>query len=258
MQDLIHSHLDARGIATLTINRPAKVNSLTGAMLDRLAREFYALGRDPAARVILLRGAGNHFSAGAAIDEIGAAASDHISFAALCLRIDETPKPTIALVHGACAGGAVALAAACDIVIAARDAMFSIPEVRLGFAPTSLMPYFIRGIGARNARRYALSGERFSGAAAHAMGLVHELVDTGALDHAGATLADALLLGAPEALASTKRVALEIAVAPITATLLADLDAHHGEALDSPEATEGKAAFREKRTPRWYPPRSTT
>lgn len=258
MPDLIQSHRDERGVATLTINRPEKSNSLTGAMLDRLAHELYALGHDPAVRVIVLGSRGKHFSAGAAIGEADHADRGRITFPELCRRIDEVPKPTVARVQGACAGGAVAIVAACDIVIATRDAMFSIPEVRLGFTPASLMPWFMRGIGARNARRYTLSGERFSGATAHVMGLAHEIVDPPALEARTAEVVDALLHGAPGALATTKRIALEVAGQPITAELLEELDAHHGAAFDSPEATEGKAAFREKRQPSWYPTRRAT
>src|SRR5262249_51879468 len=101
-------------------------------MLDALADGFEAFGRDAAVRAIGLRGAGRHFSAGAAIGEGG---KPRRPIGGVCAMIDAVAKPTIAVTQGACIGGALAIASSCDVVIASRDAFFAIPEVRLGFAP---------------------------------------------------------------------------------------------------------------------------
>ena len=171
--------LDRRGVATLTLNRPEKGNRYNQAMLDTLLAEMTRLGADPAVRVIVLRAGGKHFCVGAEIGEEQPTAKDapRATIPGLCLAFDEVPKPTVALVHGACIGGGVALVSCCDIVIAARGAFFSLPEVRLGFAPGPLIPFFLRAIDHRSLRRYLLSGERFTAEAAMRTGLVHELYD---------------------------------------------------------------------------------
>ena len=143
----------------------------------RAGRRLRAFGRDAAVRVIVLRGAGKHFSAGAAIGEGG---RPRRLTAEICAMIDAIPKPTVAVAQGACIGGALAIASSCDVVIASRDAFFAIPEVRLGFAPGPLLGAFARGIGFRALRRYLLSGERFSAEEGHRLGLVHRLCDAGA------------------------------------------------------------------------------
>ena len=113
------------------------------------------------------------------------------------------------------------------IVVASEDAFFSIPEVRLGFNPASLIPMFLGAIGPRNTMRYVLGGDRFDAAKAQEMGLVHHLCPVGALDEAAAPIIDALLSGGPEAIVATKA---------------------------SDEAAEGRASFAEKRPPKWKPP----
>ena len=163
--------VDGRGIATLTLNRPRNGNSYNQAMLDALLREVVELGADAAVRIIVLRGSGKHFCVGA---EIGAATpaaeGPRTTIPALCLELDAVPKPTVALVHGACIGGGVALVSCCDVVLAAGTAFFALPEVRLGFAPGPLIPFFLRAIEVRSLRRYLLSGERFAAGEAKRVG----------------------------------------------------------------------------------------
>ena len=142
----------------MTFNRPDRANSYNAEMLDALADGFEQFGRDSAVRVIVLRGTGKHFSAGNAIGEAG---QPKRAIGDVCALIDATPKPTVAVVQGACIGGALALASCCDVMIASRGAFFSVPEVRLGFAPGPLIGVFVRAIGYRALRRYLLSGERF-------------------------------------------------------------------------------------------------
>ena len=158
METLPHS-VSGRGVATITFNRPDRANSYDSAMLDTLSEAFGQYGTDPKVRVIVLRGAGKHFSAGAAIGEGGA--KPRLSMGEVCALIDAVPKPTLAAVQGACIGGALAIASCCDMIIAGREASFSIPEVRLGFAPEPLIATFVRAMGYRAARRYLLSGRAF-------------------------------------------------------------------------------------------------
>ena len=154
--------IDGRGIATLLLNRPDKGNCYNQAMLDALLAELTRLAAEPAVRALVLRGAGKHFCVGAEIGgEAPAPGKPRTTIPVVCDALDRFPKPTIALVHGACIGGGLALVCGCDVVIAADDAFFSMPEVRLGFAPGPLIPFFLRAIDARSLRRYLLSGERF-------------------------------------------------------------------------------------------------
>src|SRR5262249_37960848 len=154
------SAVDSRGVATLVFNRPHKSNSYNQALLEALLDEVTRLGADASVRVIALRGTGRHFSAGAEVGEHAAApAKPRATIPGVCLALDTVPKPVVAFVHGACIGGAVAMISCCDVVIAAQNAFFSLPEVRLGFAPRPLIPFFLRAIDARSLRRYLLSGD---------------------------------------------------------------------------------------------------
>jgi methylglutaconyl-CoA hydratase len=247
--------VDARGIATLTFNRPEKGNSYTQAVLDTLMEEITRLGADPSVRAIVLRGNGKHFSAGAEVG--GATAKEQqprATIPAVCLALDTVPKPTIALVHGACIGGAVALVSCCDVVMAAQGAFFSLPEVRLGFAPGPLIPFFLRAIEPRGLRRYLLSGERFAAEEALRIGLVHQLCTPAAADAALATVIDEMLHAGPGAAAHAKHLLRRLTEVPISQELLAELQSEFDQRLNSPEATEGRASFREKRKPKWFPP----
>lgn len=251
METLLAS-VSGRGVATLTFNRPDRANSYDAAMLDALADGFESFGKDAAVRVIVLRGAGKHLSAGAAIGEGG---TPRRAIGEVCAMVDATPKPTVAVAQGACIGGALAIASCCDVVVASRDAFFAIPEVRLGFAPGPLLGAFARGIGYRALRRYLLSGERFSAEEGHRLGLVHRLCDAGELDGAIDELIDALLLGAPDAAAKAKDLLRRHAPPALSADELRELQRAHEAMAHSSEAVEGRAAFKEKRKPSWYPPR---
>jgi methylglutaconyl-CoA hydratase len=250
--DALLASVSTRGVATLTFNRPDRANSYDAAMLDALADGVEAFGRDAAVRVIVLRGAGRHFCAGAAIGEGG---RPRRLTAEVCALIDGTGKPTVAVVQGACIGGALAIASSCDALIASRDAFFSIPEVRLGFAPGPLLAAFARGLGYRALRRYLLSGERFSAEDGHRLGLVHRLCDAEGLEAAVDELIDALLLGAPDAAATAKQLLRRHAPPALSDDELRELQHAFEVMADSAEAAEGRAAFKEKRKPSWYLPR---
>jgi methylglutaconyl-CoA hydratase len=248
--------IDGRGVATLTLNRPEKGNSYNQAMLDVLLEEVAQLGADPAVRIVVLRGHGRHFCVGAEIGGTEPATKEkpRTTIPALCLEWDAVPKPTVAIVHGACIGGGVALVSCCDVVIAARNAFFSLPEVRLGFAPGPLIPFFLRAIHPRSLRRYLLSGERFAAEEALRTGLVHQLCEAEAGDAALAMLMDEWLLAGPNAVAQAKALLRRLGQAPIPRQLLAELQSEFDQRFHSAEATEGRASFREKRKPNWFPP----
>jgi methylglutaconyl-CoA hydratase len=249
----------ARGVATLTLNRPDRGNAYDDVMLRELMIALAELDNDDAVRVVLLRGAGKHFCVGADIAWHRANQGDPSAREAgpklidMLLALDRLTKPTIAVLHGAAVGGGLAVPLCCDVAFATTDALFSIPEVRIGLMPGPLVPLFLRAMSYRAFRRYGLSGERFSAAEAKAMGLIHDAAPAEQMEAMVAKQVEEFLLSAPGAIAGLKELAAALAPPPITPELLEALEeAGHGM-LETEEAKEGVAAFLEKRKPRWYP-----
>jgi methylglutaconyl-CoA hydratase len=245
--------VEARGVATLTLNRPEKGNAYNQPLLDALEDALARLADDAAIRVLVLRGAGRHFCAGADIGAQGAMPEPRVTLPGFCRVLDEFPKPAIALIHGGCIGGGLAFAACCDVAIAAREAFFSLPEVRLGFAPLPLTPFLVRAVAPRALRRYLVSGERFSADEALRIGLVHQVADAATLEEALASAIDGFLQAGPTAAANAKRVLRRQSGGAVTDALIAELQSEFKQGADSAEANEGRAAFREKRKPTWAP-----
>jgi methylglutaconyl-CoA hydratase len=254
MTSSLLSETDPRGVATLTLNRPERSNAYDLPQLEALTAEFARLGADASVRVIVLRGAGRHFCAGAdiGVGDAARSAAGRATLPGLCYEIDTVAKPVVALVHGACIGGGLAFVACCDVAIATREATFALPEVRLGFAPGPLVPFLLRAVGPRSLRRYLLSGERFGAEEALRIGLVHALCEPTELDAAADCMIGELLRAGPNAAASAKRTLRRLASAA-TLELIAELQAEFQIGFNSAEAQEGRASFREKRKPGWAP-----
>ena len=173
-------------------------------------------------------------------------------------RLNLLPVPTIALVQGACFGGGTGIIAACDILIAADNASFSIAEVRVGVAGTIIVPQLNDAIGLRQVRRYALTGERFDAQEARRIGLVHEVVPLNELEAAGERIVGHLLASAPEAVAQTKACALLFRLGQPRRQDVHRVDRKHmRQKRQSAEAAEGLSAFREKCPPRYNAARKT-
>jgi methylglutaconyl-CoA hydratase len=151
-------------------------------------------------------------------------------------------------------GGGVGLVACCDIAFAAHDATFSLSETKLGLIPATIGPYVVEAIGARAARRYFLSAERFTAAEACRIGLVHELYPVDELDARINELLGALLVAGPRAQGEAKALIRAVAGRPIDDTLIADTAERIARVRGSLEGREGVAAFLEKRSPAWVPP----
>jgi len=220
-----------------------------------------ALGPRTGLRVVILRGAGKHFQAGADLGWISEVAqqspleNERVSRATgeAVRRLDTLPVPTVALVHGGCFGGGTGTVAACDIVVASEDAIFSISETRWGLMAGIILPQLGRALGLRQVRRYALTGERFDAHEARRLGLVHEVCAPGGLDQAGARIVEALLMNAPAATTATKLRSLQVAGAFVDDGVFRDLVREHAATRQLAEATDGLASFREKQPPPWYP-----
>jgi len=251
----------ASGVAQVTMSRPAVFNAFDEAMIAELDEAFARLADDAAVRVIVLAGAGRHFSAGADLQWMRRASTatrewnlaDARRFAAMLARIDTCPKPTLARVQGAALGGGVGLACACDIAVAADDASFSVSEARFGILPAVIGPYLVNAVGRRQARRLALTATRIAAAEALAVGLVQQVVPADALDSAVDATAAGLLAGGPQAQREIKQLFAQLAPGPITPEVI-ELSAQTISRVRSgDEAREGFAAFLGKRPANWIP-----
>jgi methylglutaconyl-CoA hydratase len=251
--------LDRRSVASVVLNRPGVNNAYDGDLIQGLLDVMDALAHASGLRAVVISGKGRHFQAGADLTWIGAIAcsspADNIAASSATAeavrRLNHLRVPTLALVQGSCFGGGTGLIAACDIVVAAADAMFSISEVRWGLTAAIILPQLNDAMGLRQLRRYALTGERFGAAEARRIGLVHEVVPASELDSAGARIIDHILANGPEAVAETKALALELAGGDTDAARFERLIKAHARKRRSAEAAIGLASFREKRAAQW-------
>lgn len=252
----------ATGVAQVTMSRPAVFNAFDEAMISELDAAFARLGDDPAVRVIVLAGAGKHFSAGADLQWMQRASAatrewnldDARRFAAMLHRIEGCPKPTVARVQGAALGGGVGLAAACDIAIAADNATFSVSEARFGILPAVIGPYLTHAVGRRQAKWLALTTARIDAAKALAIGLVQQVAPLDGLDAAiDATVRD-LLGGGPNAQREIKQLFGRLEAGPVTPEVRELTAQTISRVRGTDEAREGFAAFLGKRPPNWSTP----
>jgi methylglutaconyl-CoA hydratase len=257
-------NVDARGVATVTLNRPDIGNAYDADMLGMLIDGLAQLESDAKVRALVIRGAGKHFQAGADINWLARAAEypPNEAFAASMATtramrlLNEFPKPTIAVVRGACFGGGCGLVCCVDVALATPDAIFGLTEVRVGVAPTPISTHMVHAMGVRQTRRYALTGERFDAAEARRIGLVHEIVAADAMESRLAEILDAIFLSAPGAIAVTKSSFLAANQLTLDARDMTMLAHESWTQRNSAEGREGTAAFREKRRPSWYVPPS--
>lgn len=252
-------NVDARGIATVVLNRPEVNNAYNGAMIDGLLAALDALGNAPGVRAVVVKGNGRHFQAGADLKWIDMvrtsppAENSRVSRATAeaVQRLNLAPVPTVALVQGGCFGGGTGIVAACDVVIAADNAMFSIAEVRWGLTAAIIIPQLNDAIGVRQVRRYALTGERFGAGEAQRIGLVHDVVPLDQLEAAGQRIVGHLIENGPQAIAETKAWTLRYAASHLDDAAFTALVESHAAKRQSAEAVEGLASFAEKRSAKW-------
>jgi methylglutaconyl-CoA hydratase len=249
----------AGGAAWLTLDRPEIHNAFDDRLIEELTATLDQLAQDEAVRVVVLTGAGRSFSAGADLNWMRRTSTygedenlrDANALAALMKALYELPKPTVARVNGAALGGGTGLVACCDVVVASEDALFGTTEVRLGIMPAVIGPYVVAAIGARQARRLMLTGERITADDAARIGLVHEVVPAEQLDAAVDKVVSGLLKGAPRAIAAAKRLVQDLVNRPIDQDLIDDTARRIATLRRTPEAREGLGAFLEKRKPGW-------
>tara|TARA_R110002124_G_scaffold2563_10_gene16191 strand:- start:723 stop:1505 length:783 start_codon:yes stop_codon:yes gene_type:complete len=249
---------DARGIVTLTLNRPDMHNAMDAQMMDDLAAAASALGADTGVRAVILTGQGASFCAGGDLGwmrkQISATRPQRMAearrLADMLNTLNTMPKPLIGAINGAAFGGGVGLASVCDIALAADTAKFGLTETRLGLIPATIAPYVLARMGEGKARRVFMSARRFDAAEALALDLVAQVVAPDALMDAAMREAEAYLACAPGAVAAAKALARSLG-APITGEVIDATIERLADTWENPEASEGIAAFFEKRKPGW-------
>jgi len=245
----------------VVLNRPEVHNALDDQLIGDLGASLDKIAADRAVRLVLLTGQGTSFCAGGDLAWMRRTAdytieqnlADAMNLARLLHRLHTMPQPTLALVNGPAYGGGVGLVACCDIAVAAQEATFALSEARLGLIPATIGPYVVEAIGARYARRYFLTAERFEAAEAYRIGLVHDIVTAAELDARINELLGALMLAGPHAQLECKALIRGVAHRPIDADVVGGTAEHIAAVRASPEAREGVAAFLEKRRPAWVP-----
>ena len=247
----------ADGVARLTIDRPEKRNALSWTVLTELRRRLAQIKADPAARVVVLTGAGDRaFCSGADLTGMAAGAG-HLALhdsrgelAALFADLWQLGKPTIARVRGYALAGGMGLALACDLVVAADDAVFGTPEIDVGLWPYMITVPLMRSMPPKKALELMMTGRRVDAVEAERIGFVNQVVVADQLDEAVDTLAAKLAAKSPSTLRlgrdsfydvwdSSAADALPLLHALLTVTAATD------------DAAEGIAAFAERRTPNW-------
>jgi methylglutaconyl-CoA hydratase len=242
----------------LSLNRPEVRNALDEELIAEMTSALRTEARDPSTRVVVVRGEGKVFCAGADLQYMQRLSSadqatnleDARKLGELFSALSHCPRPVIAQVHGAAIGGGVGLVAASDFVLAAEGTKFGFTEVRLGIVPGVISPFALRRLGPSLCRRLFLTGEIFDAARAHDFGLVDECVPAGELGAATDAIVEKLRVGGPNAQAAAKRLLDDVANLPIE-DAVAMAPEHIARQRASDEAREGFAAFLEKRSACW-------
>ncbi|PTX05393.1 crotonase/enoyl-CoA hydratase family protein [Pararhodobacter aggregans] len=251
---------DARGVATLTLNRVEKHNAMNAAMIDELSLAAAQLAADEAVRVVVLTGAGGSFCAGGDLgwmqEQMAASAAERAEgagrLAAALGALNALPKPLIGRIQGQAFGGGMGLISVCDVAIGVTGAKFGFTETRLGLIPATIGPYVLARMGEAMARRVFMSARLFEAGEAVTLGLLAKALAPEDLDAAVEAEVRPYLSAAPGAVARAKRLAQRLggAITPEdTAHSIAELVA----CWESEETAEGIAAFFGKRKARWMP-----
>lgn len=251
------------GVLHVTLNRPDVRNAMSLEMVNELSAVFEIADADPSLRALVLRGAGGHFCAGGDIKDMAQARAHagkgdadpyfelNRAFGRMITRANRVGVPVVAVLEGAVLGGGFGLACVSDIALAHADARFGLPETGLGIPPAQIAPFVVQRIGLTRARALALTGARFDGRKAEALGLVHGTADT--TEALEAQLADTLKQirrCAPGANRVTKQLVLDTLTTDLE-TLLDDAARAFSSAIQGPEGQEGTLAFMQKRPPKW-------
>lgn len=241
------------GGAWIRLNRPEKRNALSAMLITEVYDHLTAANADDAVRCIVITGNGPGFCSGADLKDDRGLPKGHataVEYPELLAAIQDSPKPVIAAVNGPAFAGGLGMVAAADIAVTVEDAQFSFSEVRIGVIPAIISVVCLPKLGPHHGMKLFLTGERFDGQQAVDMGLVHRAVPAAELTAAVQEEIDMIRLGGPNAVIECKKLVREVG----------QLSRDEGFAITAPwsarmfaseEATEGMAAFREKRKAAW-------
>lgn len=259
MQGDVECYIDAHATGHVVLNRPEKHNAFDDAMIGKLRESFDFLSGESSARVVILRGQGKSFSAGADLAwmqrmanyDLDANMQDAQALAGMLRALRQMPQPTIAQVQGSAFGGAVGLVSCCDIAIAASHCRFGLTEVRIGLIPATIAPHVVEAVGPRWARRLFQTGELIDAERAEAISLVHEICDAADLEERVVASRDQLLKNSPQAMRAAKLLVQDVAGQTLSDELLTDTSERIASIRVSTEGQEGLMAFLQKRSPNW-------
>ena len=249
---------DRGPVRHVVLNRPEKRNAFNAELIAALGEALRAAAAEPDVHVVVLRGAGPMFSSGVDLRELADFSGDvsrlrpfRSAWLQVAGLLEEMPKATVAQLHGACIGGALETALACDLRVAAADAVLGLPETRIGLIPdvggSSRLPQVV-GLG--RAKELILTGKLIDGEEADRIGLVNRVAPADAVEAATDALVAELLVCAPVAVGLAKR-AIDASARPALSTTL-ELEVALQEACARTEDfAEGAAAFRDKRQPQF-------
>jgi isohexenylglutaconyl-CoA hydratase len=250
------------GVLTIRLHRPEVRNAMSQVMLRELL-DALAGAEAGGVRVVVLRGSGAHFSAGADLHDMAKARSAPIAhetdpmaeanaaFGHVCAAYSQSPLAIVAVLEGAVMGGGFGLACCADVAIASQTADFRLPETSLGLIPAQIAPFLVERLGYSEAKRIAVTGARFGAEEAYRIGLVHKVCASGAeLEAALAATLQQILVCAPGAVAETKKL-LRRARSEDPASLVEHAAAVFAKAARGEEGAVGLRAFQDKRKPDW-------
>lgn len=250
--------VDARSVATLTLNRPTTHNALNATLIAELKRAADWLTGQSSLRAVVLTGAGASFCAGGDLGWMqqnmkksrAERVAESFELALMLRALNELPMPLIGRINGPAYGGGVGMISVCDVSVAVDTGVYCLTEVRLGLLPANIAPYVVARMGEANARRTFLTAKRMNAAEARRLGLVSEVVGAEQLDAAvERELAD-LLQCAPGAVAATKKLVSYVDSHDLPTSMIYAAD-KLADAWETEEGREGIAAFFAKRAPAW-------
>ncbi|KUP93158.1 crotonase/enoyl-CoA hydratase family protein [Tritonibacter horizontis] len=249
---------DARGVATVTLNRPDKHNALNADLIAELFDAVEDLASDDKVRIVILTGAGKSFCAGGDFNwfasNVEKSRAERVeqsaTLAHLLRRLDTLQKPLIGRINGPAYGGGVGMISVCDYTIGAEGARYGLTEVKLGLLPANISPYVVARIGKVHARETMLSGALFDSARAERIGLLTEVVAANALDAAVERVVHDHLQAAPGAVADTKALIAYVASHDLETNMIYTAD-RLADAWETGEGIEGINSFLNKSVPSW-------
>ena len=250
--------IDARGVATVTLNRPDKHNALNGGLIAELYDAAEKLAADDSVRIVILTGAGKSFCAGGDFNwfasNVEKSRAERVeqsaTLARLLRRLDTLPKPLIGRINGSAYGGGVGMISVCDYTIGTEGSRFGLTEVKLGLLPANISPYVVARIGKVHSRETMLSGALFDSMRAERIGLLTEVVAADVLDAATESVVQNHLQAAPGAVSDTKALIAYVASHDLETNMIYTAD-RLADAWETEEGIEGINSFINKSVPSW-------